>query len=126
MTTLLSPQEAGSIVVEGWTIRGALRPTRIQQRKLQKLISDMNLIPLRIRQELHEHMAVIVDSQSKTLTFWTVSGINTTYSDTIYDALEEVLDNPGADTQKKLQMTTGHRGPILIDTVKFDVRFISF
>lgn len=127
MTTLIMPQETGRIVVTGWEIRGALHPTRIQQKKIQKLISENIFIPLRIRQELHEHMAVIVDKASKSLTFWTLSGTNSTYSDASFDGLEKVLvETIDIHTPRKIQIVTGHLGPVLVNEKIFDVKLLSF
>lgn len=56
---------------------------------------------------------------------WKVYGINVIPSDSIYQAIEDIL-NSGKITQTALQGATGHRAPIIVDEVKRTISFERF
>lgn len=62
---------------------------------------------------------------AKNGTDWNVQGISITTSDAIYDILQKAIDSGNPD-QHDLQMKTGHRAPIIIDTEKHVMQFQSW
>lgn len=56
---------------------------------------------------------------------WTIHGVNATSSDAICDILQTAIDSGNPD-QHDLQMKTGHRAPIIIDTEKHVMQFQSW
>lgn len=56
---------------------------------------------------------------------WKVSGINIIPSDSIYQAIEDIL-NSGKITQTALQGATGHRAPVIVDKEKRTISFERF